>query len=85
MMQIAQTSQRLAYAAAPMLAVVLAGVAWDADFKLVVPVVVVATFIAGVVSYVRDPDGRWWLSALIGGIVGLLLGISGLFYIASLI
>lgn len=83
MMQIAQNSFRPAYAALPTAAVLIAGITWDQDLLLVVPVLAICSLAAGLFSYFRDPDGRWWMAAVWGGITGLLLGVAALFYIAS--
>ena len=83
MMNLAKSAGPLIYALFPAAVVVFAGFAWDEDFKLIIPVVLAATILVGLVAYVRNPDGRWWLIALIGGIAGIVLGVAGLFYVAS--
>ena len=83
MIDLTKRSSVLIYALLPAAVVVLAGFVWDEDFNLIIPVVLAATILVGLLAYVRNPDGRWWLAALIGGIAGILLGVAGLFYVAS--
>ena len=83
MIHVARTSRSLAYAAAPLAVSLVAGFLWDGDFTLVAPVTALASFGTGLFSYVRNPEGRWWLAALLGGLIGSVLGIAMLFHIGS--
>ena len=77
------TSAHVAVAALPGAALLVAGALWDQEFGLIALIVIFTTVFAATVYNKVNPNGRWWVAGLLGGVAGIFLGAAALFYIAS--
>ncbi|WP_282949785.1 MULTISPECIES: hypothetical protein [unclassified Sphingopyxis] len=75
--------RNLTLAVSPIFAALLASVFIDPDLIFAAPFVVLATITIGLVSYMRNPTGQWWLHSLVAGFAGAAIGVALLFYIGS--